>query len=81
MKSARLNDFGFTCMILSVSALLYGITQFLIIPYNSSLLQKTESLNRITESLRSDNAQKRMELLSTIEEQGIEIEITADSSR
>lgn len=81
MKSARLNDFGFTCMILSVSALLYGITQFLIIPYNSSLLQKTESLNRITESLRSDNAQKRMELLSIIEEQGIEIEITADSSR
>lgn len=79
MKSARLNDFGFTCMILSVSALLYGITQFLIIPYNSSLLQKTESLNRITESLRSDNAQKRMELLSIIEEQGIEI--TADSSR
>lgn len=81
MKSARLNNFGFTCMILSVSALLYGITQFLIIPYNSSLLQKTESLNRITESLRSDNAQKRMELLSIIEEQGIEIEITADSSR
>ncbi|MGM9940714.1 MAG: hypothetical protein ACI32N_01835 [Bulleidia sp.] len=81
MKNGRLNDFGAACMILCVSALLYGITQFVVIPYNSSLLQKTESLSAITASLRSDNTRRRSELLSMIEELGMEVEITADSSQ
>lgn len=69
----KLNFLGFSCTLTICSLVLYLFSQFVLIPYNSTLQNKAESLENRTVTVEKANELERNNLITLLTSLGFEV--------
>lgn len=69
----KLNFLGFSCTLTICSLVLYLFSQFILIPYNSTLQNKTETLENRTVTVEKTNELERNNLITLLTSLGFEV--------
>lgn len=69
----KLNLFGFSCTLTVCSFVLYLFSQFILIPYNSTLQNKADYLTNRTVTVEKTNELERNNLITLLTSLGFEV--------
>lgn len=69
----KLNFLGFSCTLTVCSLVLYLFSQFVLIPYNTDLQNKADSLSNRTAAVEKANRLERNNLITLLTSLGLDV--------